>query len=98
VRRLSFSAQLPLCVVSSVEAVTGSVGVVWDYQCNFDGRLRPFLECSDHSTYMEQQYMCVQYPDLCDPGRVANYTVRLGLGHIVALHHWFTAHPLYRPD
>ena len=48
-----------------------------DYQCNFDGRLRPYLECSCHSTYDEPQYVCVQYPDLCNPGIVRNYTVPL---------------------
>jgi len=54
----------------------------WDYQCNFDGRLRPFLECSDHSSYMRQQYMCVQYPDLCSPVLVANYTVPLQKAYV----------------
>ena len=48
-----------------------------DYQCNFDGRLRPYLECSCHSTYDEPQYVCVQYPDLCNPSIVRNYTVPL---------------------
>jgi len=50
---------------------------VWDYQCAFDGRLRPYLECSSHSTYFRGQYMCVQYPDLCAPPYVANYSVPL---------------------
>lgn len=68
------------------------LGAVWDYQCNFDGRLRPFLECSDHSTYMEQQYMCVQYPDLCDPGRVANYTVKLQQAYVAE----FTANDVHK--
>jgi hypothetical protein len=34
---------------------------------------------------MEQQYMCVQYPDLCDPGRVANYTVKLQQAYVAEL-------------
>ena len=50
---------------------------VWDAQCLYDGRLRPYLECSSHSTYFRRQYMCVQYPDLCDPGIVKNWTVPL---------------------
>lgn len=31
---------------------------------------------------MEQQYTCVQYPDLCDPDRVANYTVKLQQAYV----------------
>ena len=50
---------------------------VWDSQCLYDGRLRPYLECSSHSTYFRRQYMCVQYPDLCDPSIVQNWTVPL---------------------
>ena len=50
---------------------------VWDYQCMYDGRLRPYLECSSHSTYFREQYMCVQYPDLCNPNLVAEFSVPL---------------------
>jgi hypothetical protein len=50
---------------------------VWDFQCLYDGRLRPYLECSSHSTYFREQYMCVQYPDLCASSIVKNFSVPL---------------------
>eukprot|EP01062_Namystynia_karyoxenos_P052886 TRINITY_DN42589_c0_g1_i3.p2 TRINITY_DN42589_c0_g1~~TRINITY_DN42589_c0_g1_i3.p2 ORF type:complete len:346 (+),score=84.75 TRINITY_DN42589_c0_g1_i3:424-1461(+) len=62
----------PLMLVQQTPAV-------WDYQCMLDGTPadRGLISCSYHGQMVRKEYVCVQYPDLCDPFIVRNYTVPL---------------------
>ena len=57
------------------------LGAVWDNQCAFEGAAPTDnlmqVQCSKSSSTYEHYYTCVQYPDLCSPFIVANFSVPL---------------------
>eukprot|EP00658_Telonema_sp_P-2_P013840 TRINITY_DN15248_c0_g1_i11.p2 TRINITY_DN15248_c0_g1~~TRINITY_DN15248_c0_g1_i11.p2 ORF type:complete len:184 (+),score=41.20 TRINITY_DN15248_c0_g1_i11:151-702(+) len=45
------------------------------------GALPFMIDCDDHHEYEYDQYICTQYPDLCRPDLVKNYTIPLQLAY-----------------
>jgi hypothetical protein len=46
----------------------------WDVQCAYEGQPSGNIlqvACSERGNYFKDQYMCVQYPDLCNPAIIA---------------------------
>eukprot|EP00658_Telonema_sp_P-2_P034896 TRINITY_DN25446_c0_g1_i2.p1 TRINITY_DN25446_c0_g1~~TRINITY_DN25446_c0_g1_i2.p1 ORF type:complete len:318 (+),score=40.75 TRINITY_DN25446_c0_g1_i2:355-1308(+) len=68
----------PLMLVQATPGVN-------DLQCVLDGWgvLAPNggVQCSPHKDFIRQEYTCTQYPDLCAPEIVQNYTVPLQLAY-----------------
>jgi len=76
---LYLNASLPH--VASPMFLVQQLGAVWDNQCMYEGTA-PWedliqVECSKSSSTYEHYYTCVQYPDLCSPWIVANFSIPL---------------------
>ena len=76
---LYLNATLPH--VASPTFLVQQMGGVWDFQCMFEGAAPTDnlmqVECSKASSTYRYYYTCVQYPDLCAPSIVANFSVPL---------------------
>jgi hypothetical protein len=55
-----------------------------DLQCLLDGWgvINGGVQCSPHKSAFRAQYTCTQYPDLCAPFVVENYTVPLQIAYV----------------
>jgi hypothetical protein len=76
---LYLNASLPH--VTSPLFLVQQLSAVWDNQCGYEGAAPTDnlmqVECSKSSSTYEHYYTCVQYPDLCSPFIVANFSVPL---------------------
>lgn len=76
---LYLNASLPH--VTSPLFLVQQLSAVWDSQCMFEGAAPTDnlmqVECSKSSSTYEHYYTCVQYPDLCSPFIVSNFSIPL---------------------
>ena len=67
--------------VASPLFLVQQLGSVWDNQCMYEGAAPTDnlmqVECSKSSNTYRHYYTCVQYPDLCSPFIVANFSIPL---------------------